>query len=82
MTTLIIDDDLAQTLQSIAEREKRPVEAVLRTMIEHYEPSPTDKQNDALEAMLGMFDDDVTDLSTTVHATMQRYYQEKYGDPD
>lgn len=66
----------------IAEREQRPVDDVLRSMVESYEPHPTAEQNAALEAMLGMFDDDVTDLSTTVRETMKEYYQQKYGDSE
>jgi predicted transcriptional regulator len=82
MATLIIDEELAKKLQLLAEREQRPVEDVLRSMLDRYEPKPTPEQNAALEALIGMFDDDVTDLSTTVRETMKEYYQKKYGDSD
>ena len=77
MATLIIDEELAQKLQRLAEREQRPVEEVLRTMVDRYEPKPTPEQNAALEALIGMFDDDVTDLSTTVRETMRDYFKNK-----
>lgn len=83
MATLIIDEELAKKLQLLAERERRPVEDVLRTMVDNYEPlpveerTPTEEQNAALEALLGMFDDDITDLSTTVRETMREYFKNK-----
>jgi hypothetical protein len=86
MTTLIIEDELAAKLTEIAADEKRPVTAVLRSLLELYSALPKDSglsnpsltANEALEAMDGMFDDDVTDLSTTVRETMSAYYQKKY----
>jgi hypothetical protein len=82
MAMLIIDEELAKKLRLLAEREQRPVEDVLRTMVDRYEPKPTPEQNAALEAMAGMLDEDITDLSTTVRETMKEYYQKKYGDSD
>lgn len=66
MSTLIIQDALADRLKAIAEQENRPVEAVLADLLDRYLAAPTDEQIAALAAMDGMFDDDVTDLSTTI----------------
>ncbi len=76
MSQLIIESDLAERLQDLARRENRPVEAVLASLLDLYTA-----QSDALAAMDGAFDDDVTDLSTTVRETMDTYYQKKYGRP-
>jgi hypothetical protein len=73
MTTLIIEDELAAKLNEIAEDEKRPVADVLRSLVEWYSAlpkhagltMPSMSANEALAAMDGMIDDNVTDLSTT-----------------
>lgn len=77
MATLIIDEELARKLRQLAEREQRPIEDVLRAMVDRYESKPSAEQNAALESLIGMFDDDVTDLSTTVHETMRDYFKNK-----
>ena len=90
MTNLIIEDEVAAKLAQIAADEKRPVTDVIRSLLKlyslEYESSDVIKlpvtANEALAAMDGMFDDDVTDLSTTVRETMAAYYQKKYGDSD
>jgi hypothetical protein len=33
------------------------------------------------DMILGIYDDDVTDMSTTVRETLKEYYQKKYGNP-
>lgn len=97
MADLIIDDDLLQRLREIARKENRPVEDVLRAMVEKYAPEPDNHETlqsmidsyrarvaetDPLEAFLGMFDDEVGNLSETVRDTMKAYYREKYGNTD
>ncbi len=74
MSQVVIEHDLAERLQEIARREGRPVEAVLASLLELYAA-----RSEALTALDGAFDDDVTDLSTTVHETMSGYYEKKYG---
>ncbi len=70
MTKLIIQDDLAERLRELARRENRQVEDVLSDLLELY-----DKSLDALEAMDGAFEDEVTDLSTTVRESMDEHYR-------
>jgi len=90
MTTLIIEDELAAQLSNIAQHEQRSVEAVLRSALALYAALPKDVEstttpmtsNEVLAAIDGMFDDDVTDLSSTVRETMSAYYQKKYGNSD
>jgi hypothetical protein len=89
MTILTIKDDLAAQLDKIAQTEQRSVEDVLRSALDLYASLPQDMgtkvpmtSNEVLESMDGMFDDDITDLSTTVRETMSAYYKKKYGDSD
>ena len=101
MADLIIDDEILQRLQEIAAKEKRPVNDVLRTMVEQYaleppaaEPKHTSKypdwlprtaespDYDPIEDFLGMFDDDVTDLSIKATGHMGQYFTKKHDDPD
>jgi hypothetical protein len=90
MTTLIIEDEITAKLSEIAADENRPVTAVLESLLELYSSLPKLPQNsiglmtadEALAAMEGMVDDDITDLSTTVRETMAAYYKKKYGDSD
>jgi len=37
---------------------------------------------DALDAIIGIIDTDLTDLSTTVRETMAQHYRQKYGSTD
>ncbi|MEP7292279.1 MAG: hypothetical protein ABI835_10870 [Chloroflexota bacterium] len=57
MSDFVISNPIAQRLREIAERENRPVEDVLRAMMEKY--TEQQSSNDALLAMDGMFDDDL-----------------------
>jgi hypothetical protein len=74
MSQVVIENDLAERLQEIALRENRPIEEILTSLLDLYAA-----QTDALVAMDGTFDDEVTDLSSTVRETMDSYYQKKYG---
>jgi hypothetical protein len=87
MADLIIHTELAERLRAIAEREQRQVEEVLADLVEQYEAqsevSTTDEERAKARAeMEGMFDVDITDLSTTVNETMEAYYRNKYGRSD
>ncbi len=77
MATLVIPDELAERLQHTAQHENRTVEAVLAAMLDLYT-----HQTSAFLAMDGMFDDDVTDLSTSVRDTMRDFYEKKHGRAD
>ena len=70
MTQVIIEDELAERLQEIAQHENRPVQEVLVSLLELYTARAA-----ALDEMDGMFDDDVSDLSTTVRATLNVFFK-------
>jgi hypothetical protein len=87
MADLIIHTELAERLRAIAEREQRQVEDVLADLVTQYESQAQDdpaeeERAKARAEMAGMFDVDITDLSTTVRETMEAYYRNKYGRPD
>lgn len=82
MSELIIHDELAERLQSIARYENRSVEEVISSLLALYLEHPGLSPADSLAALDGMFDDDITDLSTTSREVMADYYRKKYGSPD
>lgn len=84
MVELVIQKELAERLQAIAQRENRPLEAVLQSLLELYESLPNHPKEliDPLDALVDSLDTDLTDLSTTVRETMTEYYRKKYGNPD
>jgi hypothetical protein len=75
MGELMINDAVAERLYQIAQQENRSIENLLEALLDLYA-----RQTDTLTAMDGMFDDDVSDLSTSVRETMNDYYQKRYGD--
>ncbi len=84
MVELVIQEELAERLQAIAQRENRPLEAVLQSLLELYESLPNHPKTliDPLDAFVDSLDTDLTDLSTTVRETMTEYYRKKFGNPD
>lgn len=84
MMNITLPDELAKRLQDIARRENRPLENVVESMIEQYTPQATsqEKSDETFEALFGIYDDDITDMSTTVRETLHKHFQEKYGHPD
>lgn len=79
MVNIVIPDELAEQLEIVARRENRPVAKVIETMLEQYE---THIQSEAeephpLDAFIGIYDDDITDMSTTVRETIQEHFQRK-----
>ncbi|MBN1563144.1 MAG: hypothetical protein JXA10_04850 [Anaerolineae bacterium] len=70
--SLVLSKKMAEQLQAIAKREKRSVEDILDSMLKMY-----NAVSEPLAAMDGMFDDDITDLSTTVRETMREFYRQK-----
>ena len=86
MSELQLSDDLIQQLETIAAREQRGVEEVLRTMVEQYGAQPAANEDatpnpDPLIGLIGLLDDDIqeTDLSTTVRETLKQYTHPQYG---
>ena len=84
MVSIVLPDALAQQLEEIAQRENRPLTDVVASMIEQYEPkSVSQEESDAaFDAIFGIYDDDVTDMSTSVRETLKDYFEKKYGRPE
>jgi len=83
MATITLPEELAQRIEEIAQQEHRPVEEVVASMVEKYTPETSiEEKGPDWSMILGIGDEDVTDMSTTVRETLQKYYQEKYGRPD
>ncbi len=84
MINIALPDELAKRLEEIAQREKLPVADLIASWIEQEETDTAieDADDDPITSIIGIYDDDITDLSTTVRETLQKYYQEKYGNSD
>jgi hypothetical protein len=81
-TNVTLPDELARRLEEIARRENRPLAEVIASMVEQYAVPPAEEMDDFVDPIIGIFDDDVTDLSTTVRETMDDYWRKKYGGTD
>jgi metal-responsive CopG/Arc/MetJ family transcriptional regulator len=83
MINISLPDDLAHRLEEIARQQNRSVADVLATWLdEHKDEEERPKGIPNWDLILGVYDDDVTDMSTTVRETLQEYFKKKYGDPD
>lgn len=84
MATVYLPEELLRKLKAIARQENRPVPEVLSDMVEEYQTktAQTSGNTDPLEKIIGIFDDDITDLSMTVRETLQEYFRKKYGSTD
>jgi hypothetical protein len=69
---MTLPDLWVERIEAIARREGRTVEEVLNSLLEDYEP----QQNvaDSIEDFIGVFDDDVTDLSVSVRQTLRQRF--------
>lgn len=70
---MTLPDTLTQRLRAIAEREGRTPESLLQSLLDAYEQRTTN--GDPIDKFIGAFDDDVTDLSTTVRQTLQQKFK-------
>jgi hypothetical protein len=83
MVMINIPDDIAQELKAMAERKNRPIDEIAASYIrdgissEKIEETHSQEAVHPLDSILGMLDDDVTDMSTTVKETMREYYKNK-----
>jgi hypothetical protein len=81
MVAIVIHEELAERLHAIARRENRTVEDVLSDLLDRYAAQPDmsvdESLVDPLAAMIGMFDDDITDLLSTVRETMDACYRDR-----
>ncbi len=82
MVTITLPDELVHRLEEISRHENRSLAEIVATMTEQYRPAETPGETPDWDMILGVYEDDVTDMSTTVRETMKKYYQEKYGDSD
>jgi hypothetical protein len=95
MADLQIGDELSAALHQMAASENLSIEALLSTLVERYRhekgeqdsaESPTSTTNlgwreEALNGFVGMFDDDVTDLSESIHDSVVSALRKKYDRP-
>lgn len=81
MVSLNLPENVMAHLDEIARQENRDVIEVIENMITQYSPRSAKKPVD-WSLILGISDSDITDMSTSVRETLDKYYQQKYGNPD
>jgi len=90
MADLQIENELAAALQQLATNENLSVEALLKTLLQSYRmakhnelfAAPTTNEGwheEALDSFIGMFDDDVHELSESVHESVTNALRKKDG---
>lgn len=72
VTIEIHDEDLAQRLRSLAEREQRPLEAVLKTLLDRYDPP---RPNGEASVKTASADDARTRVRRKAFAKARLYWQ-------
>ncbi len=88
MVTIHIPDELARQLENQAEQANQSLEEYAVNLLQKNLTPQADDDDEVpegehpLDAILGMFDDDVTDMSSTVRETLKEIYTQKYGRPD
>jgi predicted CopG family antitoxin len=84
MVNISLPEDVAQALTELADQEQKPIADIIIEMVNRYKSTDAAsvEYDKALEAVLGIFDDDITDLSSTTHDILQKLIQEKYGRSD
>jgi hypothetical protein len=83
MINIPLPDEIARQIEAVAKLEKRSVEEVVASMVQRYTPHRySQEESDVVwESIIGIYDADVSDMSTTVRETLHKYFQDKYGDP-
>ncbi len=92
MADLQIGDELSAALHKMAASENLSVEALLNSLLERHriekniEPFVESSGNEgwhgeALDNFVGMFDDDVPDLSTSLHSSVTDAIRNKHARP-
>jgi hypothetical protein len=84
MVMINIPENLAKVIEKAAQRENRWLDELAVSVLEEHFPvdasAASEESNDgvsALDALMGLFDDNVTDMSTTVKETMREYHKNK-----
>lgn len=71
---MILPDALVQRLEAAAAREGRSVASLVQSLLDAYErPAP---EKDPIEDFIGVFNDDVADMSSTVRETLRKKFQQ------
>ena len=82
MVSITLPEELVHRLEAISQKEKHPLADVVAAMAEKYQPEETPEQATDWSLILGIGEEEVTNMSTTFNETLKKYYQEKYGNPD
>lgn len=81
MVALQIEEALAQKLSTLASRQGRSVQDTLADALDYYEQATFSDESDDLEALIGMAEADVDDLSIRAREYLTTYFQQAHGRP-
>lgn len=86
---MTLSEPLTRRIEALAEREGRKPEELMQALLDDYEARRTDEQlqddpqhpedpnpDQTIEAFIGAFDDDVSDLSVTVRETIRQRFEQ------
>jgi hypothetical protein len=89
MADITLSEELVQQLRKLAIEEGRPVDEVVRSMLEQYHPAiadhpaleATEEANSPLLGLIGLLDKytDATDLSSSIRETLKENTHPQYG---
>ena len=89
MVMIQIPENLAKVIEKAAQRENRSLdELAVSVLEEHFPVEVADASEEstegvsALDALMGLFDDDVTDMSSNVKEHLREYYRNKNDSSD
>ncbi len=79
MINIALPDELARQLEEVSRRENRPVAEIIKALLTDYESKLQPEQGDwhPLDAFIGIYDDDITDMSISVRQTIRDHFQRK-----
>ena len=80
MINLLLPDELVEQIEAIAKRERRPIAEIVAAMLQQYDvdsQAEINTESHPLDSFIGIFDDDITDMSTSVRETIHQHFQEK-----
>ncbi len=93
MADLQIEDELSTALRQLAASENLSVETLLKTLLQRYQVEKNNEprseltgsegwREEALDSFIGMFDDDIRDLSASVYELVTNALRKKDARPD
>jgi metal-responsive CopG/Arc/MetJ family transcriptional regulator len=83
MINIALPDEVAKELNQLAQTQQKSVAEVVMDLLKQYKSQGSGAlADDRFESIIGIFDDPVTDLSSTTREALAKIVQDKYGRSD